>query len=96
MDISYKVKHLFNNLPKDAVLRGELITLKDHKNYASKRHYVSAMITNEQPIPDDIIFVCYEYIQNPPLTTEQMIRKIKTTTGFSHVARKVDKEYLSP
>lgn len=45
---------MFKNIPDNCILRGELITLKDHEGYATKRHYVSAMVGNEDLLPNDI------------------------------------------
>lgn len=65
LDITFKTKHLFSrfNIPKNCILRGELITLIEHDGYATKRHYVSAMIGNENILPNDIEFICYEYLE---------------------------------
>lgn len=103
LDISYKIKHLFSkfNIPKNSILRGELITLKEHDGYATKRHYVSAMIGNEDILPDDIIFVCYEYLEMNErneinqLSFEQMLNKIYKIFKFKHTAIKIDKKILS-
>lgn len=59
------------------------MTLKDHKNYSSRRSYVSAHVANMNPLPDDIIFICYEYLQLNdkgeviPNTTQWMLEQIK-------------------
>lgn len=64
LDISYKCKNLLKkyNIPKDCILRGELMTFKKHDDFSTNRNYVSGMVNNELSFPDDIEYVVYEYL----------------------------------
>ena len=65
LDISYKCQNLLSKykIPKNCVLRGELMTFREHDGFSSKRNYVSGMVNNELQFPDDIEFVVYEYLE---------------------------------
>ena len=65
IDITNKCTNLFKdyNIPKNSIIRGELITLIDHENYVNKRSYVSSHINDTNLLPDDIIFIPYEYLE---------------------------------
>lgn len=39
------------------------MTMEDHEGFASKRHYVAAHVNDMDVLPDDITFICYEYLE---------------------------------
>jgi len=65
LDITFKCKNILEkyNIPKNSILRGELITRVDHEGYKTKRNYISGMVISENPFPDDVEFICYEYLE---------------------------------